>query len=921
MDRRTRLRVVALLVTMALFIWGPIAAGAGHTINEVFLSNHIAQSEVTYVIQFESGVRDLLDQISISLPSGSNAAHAAVGRLVIADKVFNGDDLLLTGDSFNADTLIVILLGRDQRRVVNVGTRVTVELFNLRNPSAGNYSIAVRTIGPGGRILEVIPPIAFSTLPAVAQITGVTAGTGLIGGGSSGDVILNVNTDQIQTRVAGTCPPGSAIQQIDATGNVTCQTDTNSGGDVTGVTVGTGLAGGGSSGDVTLNVDTSQIQTRVTGTCPPGSAIQQIDATGNVICQTDTNSGGDVSGVTAGTGLTGGGGSGDVILSVNTSQIQARVTGTCPSGSAIQQIDATGNVTCQTDTNSGGDVTGVTVGTGLTGGGSSGDVTLNVDTGQIQTRVTGTCPSGSAIQQIDATGNVTCQTDTNSGGDVSGVTAGTGLTGGGGSGDVILSVNTSEIQTRVTGTCSSGSAIQQIDATGNVTCQTDTNSGGTVTSVVTGAGLTGGPITSTGTITIAPDGVTSTHIADGTIEAADVNATQIQLRVTGSCAPGSLIRAINGDGTVVCDVGGGGVAAVTASFPVVSSGGTTPNISLSSVIIQSTNTALGERALLSNTGTENTASGAGALLSNTTGEGNTASGAGALLSNTTGSDNTATGAQALVENTTGSSNTASGAFALVFNTAGHNNTASGSSALQENTTGAFNTASGSSALQENTTGAFNTASGGFVLTRNTTGSRNTATGFSALQSNITGDRNTAIGFGADVSAGDLTNATAIGAGAIVDASHKIRLGNSEILVIEAPVGLTVVSDKTRKENFQPVDGEDVLGKIGGLTITSWNYIGHDPKAFRHYGPVAQDFFAAFGHDGIGTIGTPTTITSTDMAGILMIAIQALEKRTAELRHEQELLKEAFAAFKAENIELRTRMERLERTTNNYAMHE
>ena len=46
--------------------------------------------------------------------------------------------------------------------------------------------------------------------------------------------------------------------------------------------------------------------------------------------------------------------------------------------------------------------------------------------------------------------------------------------------------------------------------------------------------------------------------------------------------------------------------------------------------------------------------------------------------------------------------------------------------------------------------------------------------------------------------------------------------------------------------------------------------------------MAQDFFAAFGHDGVGQIGSETTINSGDLAGILMIAVQALEKRTAEL---------------------------------------
>ncbi len=40
----------------------------------------------------------------------------------------------------------------------------------------------------------------------------------------------------------------------------------------------------------------------------------------------------------------------------------------------------------------------------------------------------------------------------------------------------------------------------------------------------------------------------------------------------------------------------------------------------------------------------------------------------------------------------------------------------------------------------------------------------------------------------------------------------------------------------------------MLTKLRGLSITSWNYVGQDAKQFRHYGPVAQDFFAVFGHD-------------------------------------------------------------------------
>jgi len=208
------------------------------------------------------------------------------------------------------------------------------------------------------------------------------------------------------------------------------------------------------------------------------------------------------------------------------------------------------------------------------------------------------------------------------------------------------------------------------------------------------------------------------------------------------------------------------------------------------------------------------------------------------------------------------------------------------------------------ALFNNTLGSQNTVSGFGALFNNTTGSGNTALGAGALSSNITGGNNTVfagntgIGFAADVSADNLNNATAIGAGAVVNASNKIRLGNTLVTVIEGQVAFTASSDMSKKENFKPVDGEDVLKKISGFELTSWNFIGHDPKEFRHYGPMAQDFFAAFGHDTVGKIGTETTINSGDMAGILMIAVQALEKRTAELKEKEAQIAELAARLEA-----------------------
>jgi hypothetical protein len=103
-----------------------------------------------------------------------------------------------------------------------------------------------------------------------------------------------------------------------------------------------------------------------------------------------------------------------------------------------------------------------------------------------------------------------------------------------------------------------------------------------------------------------------------------------------------------------------------------------------------------------------------------------------------------------------------------------------------------------------------------------------------------------------------------------------------------------ISDSTLKENFKPVDGESVLKKINRFKLGTWNYIGQDPQIYRHYGPMAQDFFAAFGHDEIGTIGNDTTLSSADFDGINFIAIQALEKRTCSLQKENKQLKDRIS---------------------------
>ena len=424
--------------------------------------------------------------------------------------------------------------------------------------------------------------------------------------------------------------------------------------------------------------------------------------------------------------------------------------------------------------------------------------------------------------------------------------------------------------------------------------------------------LAGGAVTSAA---IAAGAVGGTQIAAGA-----VGATQIAAGAVGAAQLGGNAAVGNTADTLVLRDASGAFSAGVLSLDAINlpaTTATTGQITLGGPrmlhAFGNNNLFLGQGAgNFTMSGSYNTASGFQALYSNTTASFNTASGYQALYYNTTGNNNSASGAFALYSNTIGGSNSASGTSALLSNTAGNENTASGYGALRFNTTGINNTASGSQALLNNTTGTANTASGYGALRFNTGGS-NTAIGAGALNSNTTGYYNTAIGYGADVSGNNLTNATAIGANAQVNASNKVRIGNGLVAVIEGEVAFTFSSDRNRKENFQPVDGDEVLRKIRGFNLTSWNYIGQDAQQFRHYGPMAQDFFAAFGHDAVGTSGTPTTINSGDMAGITMIAVKALATENAALKKRLAALETKDRERDAREKEREARLAKLEQS--------
>jgi uncharacterized coiled-coil protein SlyX len=188
------------------------------------------------------------------------------------------------------------------------------------------------------------------------------------------------------------------------------------------------------------------------------------------------------------------------------------------------------------------------------------------------------------------------------------------------------------------------------------------------------------------------------------------------------------------------------------------------------------NSAEGQSALLNLTsGTFNTAIGFLSLNGLKEGNFNTGLGAGTLLFNVA-DENTATGAGALLSNTTGNPNTANGAFALFSNIDGTFNTATGDRVLFSNTAGSNNVGNGATALSSNTVGSDNTADGAFALVNNVTGNFNTADGTNALVHNTTGNNNIAVGFSAgdNLTTGD--NNIDIGAEGVADESNTIRIG-------------------------------------------------------------------------------------------------------------------------------------------------
>jgi hypothetical protein len=394
--------------------------------------------------------------------------------------------------------------------------------------------------------------------------------------------------------------------------------------------------------------------------------------------------------------------------------------------------------------------------------------------------------------------------------------------------------------------------------------------GGTVTSIATGAGLTGGPVTTTGTIAIAAAGVdntmladnavTSAKIADGTIVNDDISASAAiaggkvvpdfgtqNISTTGTISGGaatftgltvsgnslsvntvpytfpatqgaaSSVLTNNGSGTLTWAAPAGSGWSLTGNAATVDGTnflGTTDNVPLNLRVFNQRAGRIEAAGATANTfygyqsGNVNT------------GNFNTAVGYQAMLNNTTGRDNVAFGLQAMLINTTGYENTALGRLTLAANTVGYANTAVGSRALRFNTA-SDNTAVGTEALFNNATGGSNTAVGVLSLAANTAGF-NSALGAFSMQSNTTGTGNAAVGNNAlilnttgsfNTAVGSLAGWTTANANANTTGSRNTFLGYAS-----GPGTTTQLTNATAIGANAVVNQSNslVLGSISGL---------------------------------------------------------------------------------------------------------